>query len=252
MPEMSTVDWMLLMAAAGMVGFAKTAVGGLGAVSVAVFAFVLPARESTGAVLALLLVGDVIALALYRRHVEWMLLVRLLPSVVPGLCLGAWFVARADQSLMQRGIGMVLLAMVVLQVWVRMRGTHMAGVPVRWRGMVRASAPLAVGIAAGFATMTANAAGPVMMLYLLLAGLPVLGLLGTGAWFFFIVNLAKLPFSAGLELIDRSMLLMDLALVPALIIGAALGALVASRIPRQHFENLTVGLTVVAAGALLI
>lgn len=252
MPELSIVDWALLMAAAAMVGFAKTAVGGLGAVSVAVFAFVLPARESTGAVLALLLVGDVIALALYSRHVEWGVLFRLLPSVLPGLCLGAWFVARADQALMQRGIGTVLLAMVFVQVWARARGVGMGSIPTRWHGAVRTSAPLAVGVVAGFATMTANAAGPVMMLYLLLAGLPVLGLLGTGAWFFFLVNLAKLPFSAGLDLIDRSTLLMDLALVPTLFVGAALGALVARRIARKYFEELTVVLTVVAAGALLV
>ncbi|KRE98036.1 hypothetical protein ASG88_17840 [Nocardioides sp. Soil777] len=252
MPELGVADWVALATAAAMVGFAKTAVGGLGAVSVALFALVLPARESTGAVLALLLVGDVIAVGLYRRHVEWAHLLRLLPAVVPGLCLGAWFVARADEALMQRAIGLVLLAMVVVQVSVRTRGAGMASIPVRWRGVVRTSAPLAVGVVAGFATMTANAAGPVMMLYLLMAGLPVLALLGTGAWFFFIVNLAKLPFSAGLDLLDRSMLLMDLALVPALVVGAALGALVAHRIPRRRFEELTVGLTVVAAGALLI
>lgn len=111
---------------------------------------------------------------------------------------------------------------------------------------------MAAGMAAGFATMTANAAGPVMVLYLLLAGLPVLGLLGTGAWFFFLVNLAKLPFSAGLDLINPPVLLMDLALVPALLAGGLIGALVAHRIPRKRFEDITVGLTVVAAGALLI
>jgi uncharacterized membrane protein YfcA len=252
MPELTVVDWALLAAAASLVGFAKTAIGGVAALSVAAFAFVMPARESTGAVLALLLVGDVIAVGLYRRHVEWAMLLRLLPSVVPGLCLGAWFVARADQALMERGIGVILLAMALLQVWARQPGEGMAGVPVRLHGVVRTAAPVVVGAAAGFATMTANAAGPVMTLYLLLAGLPVLGLLGTGAWFFFLVNLAKIPFSAGLDLIDGSTLLMDLALVPALLLGALLGALVARRIARKHFEDLTIVLTVLAAGAILV
>lgn len=252
MPELTAVDWVLLATAAALVGFAKTAIGGVAALAVAVFAFVLPARESTGAVLALLLAGDVIAVALYRRHAEWALLLRLLPSVVPGLVLGAWFVARADQAVMQRGIGVILLAMALLQVWARQRGDGMAWVPVGLHGVARIAAPVAVGVAAGFATMTANAAGPVMTIYLLLAGLPMLGLLGTGAWFFFLVNLAKVPFSAGLDLIDGSTLLMDLALVPALLVGAGLGALVARRIARKRFEDLTIGLTVIAAGALLV
>lgn len=252
MPDLSVMDWVLLTTAAAMVGVAKTAIGGLGAVAVALFALVLPARESTGAVLALLLVGDVLAVGLYRRHVEWRFLLRLLPAVLPGLFLGAWFVARADEALMQMAIATILLTMVLVQVCVRIRGQGTTQVPERWRGAARSTAPLVVGLVAGFATMTANAAGPVMTLYLLMAGLPVLGLLGTGAWFFFVVNLAKLPFSAGLDLIDRSVLLMDLALVPALIGGAALGALVAHRIPRKRFEALTVGLTVVAAGALIV
>jgi uncharacterized membrane protein YfcA len=100
--------------------------------------------------------------------------------------------------------------------------------------------------------MTANAAGPVMTMYLLLAGLPVLGLLGTAAWYFFLVNLAKVPFSAGLELMDAATLLLDLVLVPPLLVGAAIGARVAPKIPRRRFEDITVLLTTVAAGSLLL
>lgn len=252
MPELTVVDWVLLAAAASLVGFAKTAVGGVAALAVAVFAFVLPARESTGALLALLLVGDVIAVGLYRRHAQWSLLLRLLPSVVPGLVLGAWFVARADESLMQRGIAVVLVSMVLVQLWARRRKAGTALGPDRLRGLGRTVAPVAVGVTAGFATMTANSAGPVMTLYLLLAGLPVLGLLGTGAWFFFLVNLAKVPFSAGLDLISGPTLLMDLALVPAVAVGAGVGALVARRIARARFEAVTLLLTVAAAAALLV
>jgi hypothetical protein len=112
-------------------------------------------------------------------------------------------------------------------------------------------APVAIGVVAGFATMTANAAGPVTTLYLLLAGLPVLGLLGTAAWFFLLVNLAKVPFSVGLDLMNGPVLLMDLALVPALLVGALLGWLVAKRIARRRFEDVTLVLTVIAALALL-
>lgn len=271
MPELSPLDWVALVLAASLVGFAKTAVGGVAAISVAVFAFVLPSRDSTGAVLALLLVGDVVALSLYRRHAQWDVLFRLLPSVLPGLALGAWYVARVDDEMMQRGIAVVLAGMVALQLWNRAAAAHFArSVPVATSPHTAGATltglrpragmsplgprvtPLAVGLLAGFATMTANAAGPVMTLYLLLAGLPVLGLLGTGAWFFLLVNLAKVPFSAGLNLIDGPTLLMDLALVPALLAGAAVGALVARRIPRRRFEDTTVVLTLVAAAALLV
>jgi uncharacterized protein len=97
-----------------------------------------------------------------------------------------------------------------------------------------------------------DAAGPVTTVYLLLAGLSVLSLLGTAAWFFFMMNLAKVPFSAGLDLLNAEALLMDLALVPALVVGAATGAVVARRIARRTFEDITLVFTALAAGALIV
>lgn len=247
------VDWAALSIAAALVGFAKTAIGGVASVAVALFAFVLPARESTAAILGLLLVGDACALALYRRHADWAMLAKLMPAVLPGLALGAWFIAWADQATMQRAIGVVLAVMVAVQVILR-RGKGLVSLAGggRLRGWMRSAAPAMVGLTAGFATMTANAAGPVTTIYLLLAGLPVLTLLGTGAWFFLAVNLAKVPFSAGLDLLDTSTLLMDLALMPALLVGAGVGALVARRIARRWFEDVTLVVTALAAVALVL
>ena len=54
-----------------LVGVAKTAITGVGSVAVVIFAAVLPARESTGAILPLLVCGDVVAVAWYRRHADW-------------------------------------------------------------------------------------------------------------------------------------------------------------------------------------
>ncbi len=82
-PEISA-----LVAAALLVGFSKTAISGVSAISVALFASVLPARESTGALLPLLLVGDVLAVRAYRRHTDWPVLLRLLPSVAVGVLVG--------------------------------------------------------------------------------------------------------------------------------------------------------------------
>jgi hypothetical protein len=100
--------------------------------------------------------------------------------------------------------------------------------------------------------MTANAAGPVMTLYLLLSGRSVMQLLGTGAWYFLLVNVAKVPFSAGLHLFSADALLMDLMLVPALLAGAAAGTVVAKRISLRVFGDVTLGMTVVAAVLLLV
>ena len=64
---LSALTWVTLIAAAALTGLAKTAIPGLASVAAALFALVLPAKESTGIMLALLLIGDAIALWAYRR-----------------------------------------------------------------------------------------------------------------------------------------------------------------------------------------
>ena len=59
---LTALTWIALIAAAALIGLAKTAVPGLASVAAALFALVLPAKESTGVMLALLLIGDMIAL----------------------------------------------------------------------------------------------------------------------------------------------------------------------------------------------
>ena len=46
---------------------------------------------------------------------------------------------------------------------------------------------------AGFGTTVGNAAGPIMGIYLIMMGFDKKQLMGSGAWFFLIVNTSKLP-----------------------------------------------------------
>jgi uncharacterized membrane protein YfcA len=109
-----------------------------------------------------------------------------------------------------------------------------------------------MGILAGFTTMVANAAGPSMVLYLLAAGLPKMEFMGTGAWFFFIVNCFKVPFLANLGLINPHSLPLDLVLGPAAVVGAFIGRAILPKIKQIVFENLALALTVVAGIKLLL
>jgi uncharacterized protein len=242
-PDVSTVGWVALAVAAFVVGVSKTSIGSAASLSVALFAAVLPARESTGTLLPLLLVGDVLAVSTYRQHANWPVLRRLLPWVALGLPLGALFIARVADSTMRRSIGVLLLVLLGLQVVSRWTGTqprpHSPALPA------------GVGVAAGFCTMVANAAGPVMAQYLLLMRAPKLAFLGTSAWFFLVVNLAKLPFTGALGLVSGPLLLLDLALAPLVVLGGVAGRLVARRIQQRHFEVWTLGLTAVSCAALL-
>ncbi|MHA3685096.1 sulfite exporter TauE/SafE family protein [Leucobacter sp. HY1908] len=249
LPTLPAVAWALLAVAALLVGFSKTAVPGINTISIAIFAAVLPARASTGALLLLLIVGDVFALITYRRHADWGTLVRLIPAVVAGVALGAVFLAFADDGSVRRVIGVILLLVIAVTLWQRARSARGSGASGTGSGPVARSGYGALG---GFTTMVANAGGPVMSMYFLAARFPVKAFLGTAAWFFAVINLAKVPVSIGLGLITPSALVLDAVLAPAVIVGALAGRRIAARMKQQTFDWAVIVCTVLGAVYLLV
>ncbi len=237
----------LLVVAALLIGFSKTALGGLAVLSVAIFATVLPARQSTAAILAVLVVGDVIACWHYRRDPDWALIRRLLPAVLPGVVLGTLFLRVVDDDTLRRSIGSVLLVLLALQLWVKTRGRPDDDAPAPSHARAWGA-----GSAMGFATMTANAAGPVMTLYLSASGIDKRRFVGTSAWFFLIVNLVKVPFSVGLGLLHTDDVVRAGVLAPAVLLGALLGYATVQRVSQRTFDVAVLVASAVAAAALLL
>lgn len=246
MPELMWFGWALLGVAALVVGLSKTAVPGAGTVAVAIFAAVLPARQSTGTILLLLIVADLFAVVTYRRHTNWRVLLRLAPAVIAGIVVGVVFLFFADDAWVKRSIGVILLAVIAITLFRRRMAAPVAdAAPHRL-------AAATYGTLSGFTTMVANAAGPVMSMYFLAMRFPVKEFLGTAAWFFAIVNISKVPFSIGLGLITVPGLIIDLVLVPLVVAGALSGRWLANRLDQRIFERLVIVFTLIGAVYLLI
>lgn len=237
----------VLASAALLIGYSKTALGGLGVVAVAIFATVLPARQSTAAILTVLVVGDLIAVWHYRHDADWALVRRLLPAVLPGLVLGTLFLGAVGDTVLRRSIGVVLLVLLGLQLWVRWRAAGTTRTTHE-----RPAAAWGAGTAAGFATMTANAAGPVMTLYLSAAGIDKRRFVGTNAWFFLVVNLVKVPFSVGIGLLHLDDVARAGLLAPVVLVGGLLGYATVTRISQRGFDVAVLLASAVAAAALLV
>lgn len=233
-------QWILGACGAFLVGLSKTGIPGLGILNVAIFALVFPARESVGIVLVILICGDIVAASTYRRDVSWPHLWRLFPWAAAGVVLGFFALDRIDDVQLRRLIGGVLIALVVLQFVRSRRPQTEANRPPH-----PALAPLA-GITAGFATMVANAAGPIMVLYLLTMRLPKLIFVGTTAWYFLVLNIFKTPFSAALGLINPHSLFLSLSFGVFAVIGAFFGRPIVERINQRVFEYTALILTFVA------
>lgn len=241
---LSTSTWVVLVIAAAAIGVSKTALPGAATLAVALFAAVLPAKASTGTMLVLLLVGDVLAIWMYRRDADWPTLRRLVPGVLAGVVLGAAFLHVASDGATQRFIGVLFLALIAVTLLLM----RLPRPP-----QVQGRAGRAVyGTLAGFTTMAANAGGPVTTMYFLASRFSISTFLGTTAWFFFLVNLVKLPFSIGLGIIHVSTLATDAVLVPVVIVSAFAGRSLATRMNEKVFNPLVTLLTIGSAIYLLV
>jgi uncharacterized membrane protein YfcA len=199
--------------------------------------------------LVVLIGADIVAVTAYRREVSWPHLLRLFPWAAVGVILGFLIMGRIDSQTTQRLIGVILLALVGLQFW-RSRSPAVAHLAEETQPHPVVSG--LAGVSAGITTMIANAAGPIMIIYLLAMRLPKLIFMGTSAWFFFAVNVFKVPFSYNLGLINFDSLRVSLPLIPFAMLGAVTGRILIKYIDQSLFELLAMVLTLVAGLRLLL
>lgn len=239
MIDFSAFQWSIALICAVMIGFAKTGIPGSGALVAPLMATIIPAKESTGFVLPMLIMADVLAIVYWRRHVEWRQLARLLPWAWIGIVLGYLCMGRISNDQLKVFIGVLVLVLMGIS-WLRDRKVPDDRIPSHWLFAAF------MGVLAGFTSMMANAAGAVMVIYLMAMRLRKEEFIGTTAWFFWIVNLSKLPFSHRLDLITAQSLRTNIALLPCIVVGGILGVSAAHRIPQKGF-NIVV--KILAAGA---
>ena len=232
LPAFTPAQWSLAILAAFCIGFSKSGFPGAGLVTVIIMAHLFGARESTGALLPMLICGDILSVRVFHQHARWDLIRRMLPPTAIGIILGYILMHWLPGGAFRPVIGWIVLTMVILQAARRWRPEWYAGVPHS------RSFAIAMGIATGVATMLANAAGPVMGLYFLAIDTPKFALVGTSSWFFLIVNIFKVPFSAQLGLIHSMTLLFNLLLVPVIAVGIFSGQRLMRHIPQSLFEAL--------------
>ena len=241
--DIDPTGWIVVVLCAMVVGIAKTGVPGLGILPVPLMALVFD--KSPGILLGILILADLFAVAYHRHNANWGHVVRLLPPAFAGIVAGYLSLEHINDEQLRRIIGVIVLVMLGINYWrTRTKGRD-APVPGKWWFAI------ALGFMAGVTTMMANAAGPVMVIYLLAMRLPKMEFVGTSAWFFFVVNWLKVPLSAKLALMTVESVKLNLMMLPFIAIGAALGIFILKRIPQKAFSIIVQILTVAAAIKLL-
>jgi len=232
MPHLAPWQWLLGIFSAFMIGVAKTGAPGVGTMIAPLMVLTVgDARLATAWTLPVLSTADVFAVAYWRRQAETRQLFSLIPWVLVGIA-GAAAALSLDEAVIRKIIGAIIVGMLAIYLWRRFSPTpQVAGNPAFY------------GICTGFASTLANAAGPVMNIYLLSRKLPKEKFVATGAWFFFVVNLLKAPVYAWHGLYSRESLTFDVLMVPAVLVGALAGRWLIRNIDQRMFEVLVIALT---------
>ena len=211
-------------------GIAKSGVPGLAIIGVVLAPMVLPAKISTGYILPFLIFSDVLAVIYWRKAAVWRYILAVLPAMFAGIVVGYFLMGVIEDAVYAKVLGCLVIFLMTLD-WIR-RHRHIP-VPTNSRALA-----WLCGFLAGIMTMLANAAGPVMMIYLLAMNISKEEFVGTNAWLYFIVNLIKVPFSIHLGLLTPESFWVNLTMFPAILVGGFVGIFIVRRISGQTFTKL--------------
>ena len=235
------ISWVMLFLGAMGIGLSKSGFPGISMFHVVVYASIFGTKASTGVLLPMLVVGDCIAIFVFGRKAEWNHVRKLLPATLLGIVIGWLIMDVMDPNVFKRLVGSIILTLIALQVTRAKKPEWFDQIPNRrWFAVL-------LGLLAGITTMLANAAGPVIALYLISVKLPKWELIGTSAWLFLVLNISKLPLSYELGLIHRDSLTAGLILVAGIPLGLYSGRWLVEKISQRWFNIILLTFTAIAA-----
>ncbi|MFW6212505.1 MAG: sulfite exporter TauE/SafE family protein [Spirochaetota bacterium] len=244
--SLATSEWVWVAVAALLIGMAKAGLAGAAIFGIPVMATIFGAQESTGIVLPMLIAADIVAVIYYRRHAQWNIVLQLLPWTLLGIGTGVFVGDVVSDDVFRILLAIIVLVGLALMTYRELYHSDIVLPRKLWIAAI-------LGTVAGFSTMVGNAAGPLMSLYLLSMGLEKNQLIGTGAWFFFVVNVIKVPFHVIFwGTITFETLVIDLLAVPVIVGGVFLGLVLVRLIPEKAYRYFIIVSTTIVSIRLLI
>ena len=244
--SLSTLNWILIVFCAILIGMSKTGVPGVSMIVVPTLALIFGGKQSTGVLLPILIFADVFAVVYYHRHAQWKYLVQALPWAFAGLIIALFVGNLVNDQQFKRIIAITVFLSIALMIW-KDYYYKKEFIPDNWWFAAL------MGIVGGFATMIGNVAGPIFAIYLLAMHLDKKSFIGTTAWFFFIINLSKFPLQTFVwNNININTLTVDLLVFPAIALGAWIGVFIVKRIPEKAFKWSVIVITILSAFLILI
>ena len=244
--SLDAIQWLTIILSAICIGMSKTGVQGMMLLIVPFMSMAFGAKESTGIILPMLCMADIMAVAYYKRIADWKTVLKLLPTAILG-----FFAAVLADSLVPAGqfrelMGWTLVLALAVMFWNEFFGKENKWMDKWWYSAI-------FGLLGGFTTMIGNAAGPVMAVYLLSMRKDKMSYVGINAWFFLVVNLLKVPIQAFIwHNISHESLSLNALMLPVIAIGAVIGIRIVKLFPEKAFHIFVEAVTVIAVVLMLV
>ena len=241
----SAAQFFVFLVVAVLVGMSKTGVHGAGMIALPLLAAVFGGRLSTGIILPLLCIADVMGVWYYHRHTSWKHLRKLFPWAMLGTVIGTYVGVIINDEVFKIVMGVIIVGSVVIMIWLeRANQKNIPDHPIF---------SATTGVLGGFTSMVGNLAGSVMAVYFLSIRFPKNEFIGTSAWFFMVMNWFKVPFHVfAWKTINVNTFLLDLAMLPLIVLGAYLGILIVKNLQERAYRRFIIGMTLVAAVLMIV
>ena len=240
------VQWAMIMFAAALIGANKTGLVSISLLAIPLMASVFGGKASVGVILPILIIADIIAVVSYRKNIRWRELLGLLPWTIAGIGIGLAVGQYVSDSVFKLLIAIIIIVALVLLLVKEFTGKEIK-LKSRWYSTA------VIGLLGGTATMIGNAAGPIIATYFLSIDLEKDEFVSTRAWFYWLVNLVKVPLHIFFwKTITIETFTVDLMMIPAIAAGGLLGLLLVKRIPEKPYRYFVFIATFVSVVFLII
>lgn len=189
------------------------------------------AVNALGYMIPLLIVSDIFSISYYRKHADKKELIRLLPFAAAGIFIAMMIGKQLSPDTFKKIIGsLIIITLIIIVADQKILNKKSAARNYKKTG------PL-FSFATGFSSMLGGSGGAIISTYFLLSDINKNAFIGTTAWFFFSVNLFKLPLYLFVwKNIHSHTLIADLLLLPLVAAGIISGIFIVKKINEKIFK----------------
>ncbi|WP_319562016.1 sulfite exporter TauE/SafE family protein [Marispirochaeta sp.] len=244
--DLRFAQWLLVIIAVASIGANKTGIVGINLLSVAILAAIFGGKASTGVIMPFLIMADLFAISHYRKSVRWKHLLIILFWALLGVSTALYVGEIIADEYFRIILAVIVLSLLIMTILSEISGR-------RFHPTKHWYITIFIGLIGGFTSMIGNAAGPIFSLYFISLRHTKNEYIATRAWFFFIINLIKVPLHLFVwDTITPRTLGFNFLLAPAIALGALTGIVIVRKIPERAYKIFILTATLLSAIMLLV